>query len=75
MLFYYPNLPEEELCAGDMSTVVDQHLVEGLEPGYSVEFFDMVGNTVAVATVPASSLRSPTPHDRPTVRLANPVAA
>lgn len=69
------DLPEEGLCAGDVGTVVDQHLVEGLEPGYSVEFFDMVGNTVAVATVPASYLRSPTPQDRPTVRPTNPVAA
>jgi len=35
---------------------------------YSVEFFDMLGNTVAVVTLPASSLRLPTHADRPTVR-------
>jgi len=65
------DLPEEGLCAGDVGTIVEHHHVKGLEPGYSIEFFDMVGNTVSVATVPESYLRSPTHSDRPTVRLAN----
>ncbi|QYO64211.1 DUF4926 domain-containing protein [Leptolyngbya sp. 7M] len=63
------DLPEEGLCAGDVGTVVERHQVEGTEPGYSVEFFDMVGNTVAVVTLPESFLRAPTRADRPTVRL------
>jgi len=33
-----------------------------------VEFFDMLGNTVAVAAVPGSVLRLPTHADRPAVR-------
>jgi hypothetical protein len=41
--------PEEGLDAGDIGTVVEQHHVEGLETGYSVEFFDLLGNIVAVA--------------------------
>ncbi|HAA28982.1 MAG TPA: DUF4926 domain-containing protein [Cyanobacteria bacterium UBA8553] len=69
------DLPEEGLYAGDIGTVVEQHNVEGLETGYSVEFFDMLGNTVAVATLPRNSLRSPTQADRPTVRLVNNLAA
>lgn len=69
------DLPEEGLRAGDVGTIVEQHQVEGLEPGYSVEFFDMLGNTVSVATLPESCLRPPTPADRPTVRLANNFAA
>lgn len=69
------DLPEEGLCAGDVGTLVEHHIVEGLEPGYSIEFFDMLGNTVAVATVPESYLRPPTHYDRPTVRLTNNVAA
>jgi hypothetical protein len=69
------DLPGEGLYAGDIGTVVEQHSVEGLEPGYSVEFFDLLGNTVAVVTLPGSSLRSPTPADRPTVRSANHAAA
>lgn len=69
------NLAEEGLYAGDIGTVVEQHQVEGLEIGYSVEFFDLLGNTVAVATLPGSYLRSPTSADRPTVRLVNSFAA
>ena len=38
------------------------------EEDYSVECFDMTGNTVAVVTLPASALRLPTPADRPAVR-------
>ncbi len=62
------DLPEEGLYTGDIGTVVEEHNVEGLETGYSVEFFDMLGNTVAVVTLPKSSLRSPTPADIPNVR-------
>jgi hypothetical protein len=51
------NIPEEGLYAGDIGTVVEQHHVEGLETGYSVEFFDLLGNTVAVATLSGSYLR------------------
>jgi Domain of unknown function (DUF4926) len=69
------NLPEEGLYAGDVGTVVEQHSIEGLETGYSVEFFDMLGNTVAVVTLPASSLRAPTKADRPSIRLVSNVAA
>ena len=65
------NLPEEGLDLGDIGTVVEQHHVEGLKTGYSVEFFDLLGNIVAVATLPGSSLRSPTSADRPTVSLVN----
>jgi hypothetical protein len=63
------DLPEENLYAGDIGTVVEQHDVPGLETGYSVEFFDMLGNTVAIATLPTGCFRFPTCADRPTVRL------
>ena len=62
------DVPEEGLCAGDVGVVVERHDVARHETGYSVEFFDMLGNTVAVATVPASVLRAPVQTDRPTVR-------
>ena len=63
------DVPDGGLRAGDVGTVVERHVVPGLsEEGYSVEFFDMIGNTVAVVTVPASSLRLPTLTDRPAVR-------
>jgi hypothetical protein len=63
------DVTDEGLRAGDIGTVVDRHVVSGVpEVGYSVEFFDMTGNTVAVVTVPVSALRVPTPADRPAVR-------
>jgi len=62
------DLPDDDLKAGDVGTVVERHVVPGMEEGYSIEFFDMSGETVAVVTVPASQLRSPTRADRPIVR-------
>ena len=64
------DLPDDGLRAGDIGTIVDEHAVPGVaEIGYSVEFFDMTGRTVAVVTLPASSLREPTAADRPSVRV------
>jgi hypothetical protein len=63
------DVPERGLRAGDVGTVVERHVVpDGREEGYSVEFFDMTGVTVAIETLPASALRLPTPADRPAVR-------
>jgi hypothetical protein len=63
------DIPEEGLCAGDVGAIVERHDVPGRETGYSVEFFDMLGNTVAVVTLPTSALRAPTRVDRPAVRV------
>ncbi len=63
------DVPENDLRAGDVGTVVERHDVSGRETGYSVEFFDMLGNTVAVVTLPTSALREPTRADRPAVRV------
>ena len=63
------DVAERGLRTGDVGTVVGRHAVPGVsEEGYSVEFFDMTGNTVGVITLPASALRLPTPADRPAVR-------
>ena len=52
------DFQEDGRRAGDIGTVVDRHLVRGVDDvGYSVEFFDMTGRTVAVVTVPAGALR------------------
>ena len=65
------DVTERGLRAGDVGTIVERHAVPGVsEEGYSVEFYDMTGNTVAVVTLPASALRLPTPADRPAVRLS-----
>lgn len=63
------NFPEKGLSIGDIGTVVDRHDVAGVETGYSVEFFDMLGNTVSIITLPMSCFRLPSSADRPTVRL------
>jgi Domain of unknown function (DUF4926) len=63
------DVVERGLRADDVGTVVERHFVPGTaEEEYSVEFFDLIGNRVAVVTVPASALRPPTPTDRPAVR-------
>lgn len=62
------DVTERGLRAADVGTVVERHVADASEEGYSVEFFDMTGNTVAVVTLPASALRLPTPADRPAVR-------
>jgi hypothetical protein len=51
---------ERGLRAGDVGTVVKRHAVPGFtEEGYSVEFFDITGNTVAMVTLPASAMACP----------------
>jgi hypothetical protein len=63
------DVTERGLRAGDVGTVVERYAVPGVpEEGYAVEFFDITGNTMAVATLPASALRLPTRADRPAVR-------
>lgn len=63
------DVAEHGLRSGDVGTAVERHIVPGVvDEGYSVEFFDMTGNTVGVATLPATALRMPTPADRPAAR-------
>ena len=63
------DVAEHGLRTRDVGTVVERHIVPGVaEEGYSVEFFDMTGNTIGVATLPAIALRMPTPADRPAAR-------
>ena len=65
------DVPEHGLCAGDVGTVVERHVVSGIEDGYSVEFFDMSGQTVAVVTLRESAIRKPTAADRSAARPVN----
>lgn len=50
------DLPTDGLLAGDIGTVVDRHQSHDGVVGYSVEFFDLLGDTTTVVTVPASLL-------------------
>lgn len=49
------NLPEENLEAGDVGTVV--HIHKG-GAAYEVEFMTLTGETVAIVTLEASQVRS-----------------
>ncbi|MFM6521314.1 MAG: DUF4926 domain-containing protein, partial [Microcystis panniformis] len=40
------DIPEEKPSVGDVGTLVEKHQIEGLETGYSVEFFDRLGKTI-----------------------------
>jgi Domain of unknown function (DUF4926) len=47
------DVTDRGLRAGDVGTVVERHaLPGGAEEGYSVEFFDMTGNTVPSSRCP-----------------------
>ena len=48
------NLPEENLEAGDVGTIV--HIHKG-GVAYEVEFVTLAGDTIAVATVKAAQVR------------------
>ncbi len=51
------DLPDHGLRRGDVATVVEQHSVRpGQEPGYSLEVFNAVGETVAVVTARESQI-------------------
>ncbi|MGD0090523.1 MAG: DUF4926 domain-containing protein [Planctomycetota bacterium] len=58
------DLPEHGLASGDVATVVEHHPGRpGQEPGYSLEVFNAVGETVAVVTVRESQLEPLTPQE------------
>ena len=61
------DLPEKELKAGDVGTVVDVHS-SAAGTGYSLEFFTLSGETIAVATVKADAVRPVDSGDRIHVR-------
>ena len=53
------NVPEHSLRRGDLATIVEFHPgIPGQEPGYSLEVFNAVGDTVAVITLGESEIES-----------------
>ncbi|MCA2708251.1 MAG: DUF4926 domain-containing protein [Microcystis sp. M015S2] len=45
--------------------MLEKHQIEGLQTGYSVEFFERLRKTITVITMAENSLRFPTHEDRP----------
>jgi hypothetical protein len=63
------DLPAENLRRGDVATIVESHPGRpGQEPGYSLEVFNAVGDTVAVVTVRESQIEPLTADEMLTVR-------
>ena len=53
------DLPKENLRRGDVATVVEAYAGHsGQEPGYELEVFNAVGETIAVATVRESQIEA-----------------
>jgi len=57
------DIPEKRLRRGDLATVVDHHPARDGEPGYSIEVFNAVGDTIVVTVVPESFLEELTPDE------------
>ena len=57
------SLPQKQLQRGDVVTIVDRHPPNGGEPGYSIEVFNAVGETIAVTVVAESCLQPLTAND------------
>jgi len=57
------DVPEKRLRCGDLATIVDCHPANGGEPGYSIEIFNAVGETIAVTVVPESFLQELTANE------------
>ena len=51
------DLPPHKLRSGDVATIVEHHAGRpGQEPGYTLEVFNAIGETIAVVTVRASQI-------------------
>jgi hypothetical protein len=62
------DIPERGLKKGDVATLVDHHPISGGEEGYSLEFFNAVGETLVVITVPESFIEPLTKNEIFSVR-------
>jgi hypothetical protein len=47
----------KNLKKGDVATIVEYHPVADGEDGYSLEIFNVLGNTIAIITVPESAIK------------------
>ena len=58
------DLPQHGLRRGDVATIVEHHPGRpGQEPGYSLEVFNAVGETIAVVTVRESQIEPLTANE------------
>jgi len=69
------DIAEYDLRAGDVVKVIDYHAVPGGEDGYSIEVFNALGATVAVTSIPESSLEPLQENEVFSIRRRQPAAA
>jgi hypothetical protein len=50
------DIPEKKLKKGDVATVVEHHPSHSFEDGYTLEVFNVLGDTIAVLTVSESDI-------------------
>lgn len=62
------DIIEKGLLKGDVATIVDYHAVPEGEDGYSLEVFNVLGNTITVITLPESTIAPLTENEIFTVR-------
>lgn len=71
------DIPAHGLRLGDLATVVEQYEAasDQEEPGYELEVFNAVGETVAVVSVRESQIEAPRQEERLCVRHTAALAA
>jgi len=62
------DITEKKLKKGDVATVVEHHPVSDGEDGYSLEVFNVLGDTIAVITVAESDIELLTSNEVFSVR-------
>ena len=50
------DIPEKKLKKGDVATILGHHPSDTSEDGYSLEVFNVLGDTIAVVTVSESEI-------------------
>ena len=56
------------LRKGDVATIVEHHPMSGVDDGYSLEVFNVLGDTIAIITLPESSIAPLTENEVFSVR-------
>ena len=63
------DITEKGLLKGDVATIVEHHPVADGEDGYSLEVFNVLGDTITVITLPESAIAPLTENEVFSVRV------
>jgi hypothetical protein len=76
LVVFTVDVPDEGVQAGDVGTVLMIHPGhDDVPPGYTIEVMTILGDTVAVLSVPVDMVRAVTEHDVRHTRPAPSTAA